>query len=95
MPKVTLDFDAKKYEELLAIFDFSPEKLTTEVKETLAIMLFRSGKISLGKAAELADLSLAEILERLEQLGIPAYKYEAEDWAVEKKGLRRLRNEGR
>lgn len=83
MPKVTLDFDPKKYEELLEIFDFSPEKLTTGLKETLVIMLFRSGKISLGKAAELADLSLSEMLERLERLGVPAYEYEKEDWAIE------------
>lgn len=91
MPKVTLDFDPKKYEELLEIFDFSSEKLTAELKETLAIMLFRTGRISVGKAAELADLRLAEMLERLEELGIPAYEYKEEDWAIEEKGLKKLR----
>ncbi len=91
MPKVTLDFESKKYRELLELFDFSQEKLTAGVKETLAILLFRSGRISLGKAAELADLHMVDMLERLEQLGIPAYEYQEEDWALEEIGLKRLR----
>ncbi len=91
MPKVTLDFEPQKYKELLELFDFSQEKLTAELKETLAIMLFRSGRISLGKAAELADLDVTDMLERLGQLGIPAYEYQEEDWALEEKGLKRLR----
>lgn len=91
MPKVTVDLDPKKYEELLEIFDFSPKRLSAELKETLAVMLFRSARISLGKAAELADLSLAEMLERLELLGVPAYEYKEEDWAIEKKSLKQLK----
>ena len=91
MPKVTLDFDPKKYEELLEIFDFSQEKLTVGLKEMLAIMLWRSGKISVGKAAELADLSLAEMLERLDQLGLPAYEYQQDDWAIDERSLKKLR----
>ncbi|MCS6903070.1 MAG: UPF0175 family protein [Candidatus Bipolaricaulota bacterium] len=87
MPKVTLDLDPEKYQELLEVFDFSPKKLSAKLKETLAIMLFQTGRVSLGKAAELADLSLTEMIERLVQLGIPVYEYDEEEWAIEKKSL--------
>lgn len=49
-----------------------------ELKERYALELYKQGKITLWKTAELANLSLWEILEKIKAKKIPA-KYDLED----------------
>lgn len=49
---------------------FSAELLEQGVHKVLAIKLFREGDISLGKAAKLAKMNIAEFTEYISQLGI-------------------------
>jgi predicted HTH domain antitoxin len=50
-----------------------------EAKQIVAIGLFASGRISLGKAAELAGYSRRAFMEILSRRGIPVVQYEADE----------------
>lgn len=49
-----------------------------ELKEEYAMELYRHGKVTLWKAAELAGLSLWEMIDKIKEEKIPV-KYEIED----------------
>jgi predicted HTH domain antitoxin len=49
-----------------------------ELKEDYAMELYRQGKVTLWKAAELAGLSLWEMIDRIREKKIPV-KYDVED----------------
>lgn len=55
-----------------------------DIKLVVAIEAFRRGLVSIGKAAELAELPLQVFIEELKKRGIPAYRYD------EKEALREL-----
>jgi len=55
-----------------------------DIKLVVAIEAFRRGLVSIGKAAELAELPLQIFIEELKKRGIPAYRYD------EKEALREL-----
>lgn len=46
------------------------------VDVALAENLFKSGELSLGKAAKLADMALADFIEHVSHLGIPVVNYD-------------------
>ena len=52
--------------------------LSRAVRELVALELYREGVISLGKAAEIAGLSLWEMMELLARKGVPI-RYGPED----------------
>ena len=52
-----------------------PEGVKKKLKIALAILLFKEGSISLGKATELTELSRVRFIEVLKKYGIPAYEY--------------------
>jgi len=54
---------------------FSEELLNQGVHITLATRLFREGDISLGKAAKIAKMSIAEYSDYISRLGIPLVDY--------------------
>lgn len=49
----------------------------------LAENLFKSGELSLGKAAKLANMSLAEFSEHVSRLGIPVVNYDPSELETE------------
>ena len=49
------------------------------VQESVALFLFQKKLISIGKAAELANMGLARFMELLQSLGIPQAEYTQED----------------
>lgn len=49
----------------------SPRKLEDELRLLVALELYREGRVSLGKAAEIAGLSLREFLYELRTRRIP------------------------
>jgi len=55
------------------------EKLVQELKKAIAIYLFRKGLLSIGKAAELAELCLADFMDVLVQNDVPVAVYTVED----------------
>ncbi|KPV61425.1 MAG: hypothetical protein AOA65_2241 [Candidatus Bathyarchaeota archaeon BA1] len=53
-----------------------PEFLSErDVKVAAAIEAFSRGSVSVGKAAEIAEISIQEFLLELRRRGIPAYPY--------------------
>jgi len=91
MRQVVLTFEDAQYEKLLEACDLSSVKLGHELAKALALMAYGTNKISLGKAAEIAGISLWEMMELLRTMGLPVYQYDDEDWEVEQKAIDRIR----
>jgi predicted HTH domain antitoxin len=53
--------------------------LVSEMRRATAVDLYRKGLFSIGKAAELADLSLAEFMDVLVEIGVPVTELTAGD----------------
>ena len=49
--------------ELIHVFKIREKELSRAVRESLAVELYRDGKISLGKAAEIARISRWEMFD--------------------------------
>ena len=62
---------------------FSDELLDQGVHTTLATKLFKEGDISLGKAAKIAKMSIAEYTEYVSRLGIAVVDFSEDDLAQE------------
>lgn len=60
--------------------------LSKAVRELVALELYREGLISLGKAAEIAGLSLWEMMELVARKGVPI-RYSPEDLKSDLKTL--------
>jgi prevent-host-death family protein len=58
---------------------FDEALLRSGVHVVMAVKLFDEGHISLGKAARLADMSVAEFMEHLASLNIPVARPEPEE----------------
>lgn len=57
-----------------------PESLSErDVKVAAAIEAFSKGSVSVGKAAEIAEIPIQEFLVELKRRGIPAYPYTNEE----------------
>jgi len=76
-------------QDLTRILRVSEKDLPKVVRLYLAIELYREGKISLGKAAEIAKVSKWEMMEILASKGIPL-QYDEEDLKEDVETLERL-----
>lgn len=57
-----------------------PESMSErDVKVAAAIEVFSKGSVSVGKAAEIAEIPIQEFLVELRKRGIPAYPYTDEE----------------
>ncbi|KAF0143863.1 MAG: putative small protein [Nitrospirae bacterium] len=61
------------------------------VRESIALFLFQKKLVSIGKAAELANMSLAQFMELLRSLKIPQAEYTEDDLAADMATIKRLR----
>lgn len=61
------------------------------VKESVALFLFQKKLISIGKAAELANMELVQFMELLESLKIPQVEYTHEDLTMDISAMKRLK----
>jgi predicted HTH domain antitoxin len=68
-----------------------PDMIPKKMKLALAVFLFQEESISLGKAAELAEMSRAEFAERLQSCGIAAYNYSETDFRRDAEAVRAYR----
>ena len=70
-----------------------PEDVKRKMKMALAILLFQEKSISLGKAAELADVSRVRFMEALKEHGLPSYEYSEKDFKRDQEALVKYREE--
>jgi predicted HTH domain antitoxin len=68
-----------------------PEEVKNKMKTALALLLFQERVISLGKAAELADMNRVKFLEVLAEHGLPAYEYGEKDFNRDQRGIAKYR----
>ncbi len=66
------------------------EKLVKETKQATAIDLFRQGLLSIGKAAELAEMCLSDFMDLLVENGIAVAEYDIEDLEKDRRAFERL-----
>lgn len=77
---------------ILALIKVHPDQLSQYIKRSLAVELYREGKLSLGKAAELAGTkSKWEMLMILNERGVPL-DYTAEDAQEDLRTLKEVLN---
>lgn len=65
-------------DDVLTILNIPKDKLSSELRIQLALFLYEKGKLSFGKARELAGLSVWEFMEKLNENKIPL-NYDIED----------------
>ena len=63
----------------LSVAGYDGEKLTEEVKQLLAVTFFQRNVLSLGQAAQLAEMHLWDFIQFLSQQGIPIAEYDDEE----------------
>lgn len=62
----------------------------TEFKQEIALLLFQAGRLTIGHASHLAQMSDAAFRELLKRRQIPLYNYDVEDFEIDLKNLREL-----
>jgi predicted HTH domain antitoxin len=70
-------------DELAALLE-GEQDLEHATRETLVMELFRRGKVSSGKAAELLRIPRVDFLHRASDLKIPVISMSPEEWEAEK-----------
>ncbi len=70
-----------------------PEEVKRKMKMALAILLFQEKSISLGKAAELAEVSRVRFMEVLKEHGLPSYEYGEKDFERDQEAMVKYREE--
>jgi predicted HTH domain antitoxin len=61
-----------------------------ELKRDIAVMLYEAGRLSTGKAAELAEMGYADFQHLLANRGVPS-NYDASDLEQDLRNIRKLR----
>ncbi len=62
---------------------FGEQMLRFGVEKDLALQLFQTGGITLAKAARIADMAMADFMELLARVDVPAVDYPASELAHE------------
>lgn len=70
-----------------------PEEVKRKMKMALAIILFQEESISLGKAAELAEVSRVRFMEALKEHGLPSYEYGEKDFERDQEAIVKYRED--
>jgi len=89
--KIELEFPENVYLALRSV-GLSKAKICNESKIALAMELFKRRMLSVGKASELADISLAEFMELLCKNHIPIVDYTDEELKEELSPIKLKRN---
>lgn len=63
---------------------------SSEFRQEIALYLFQTGRLTLGYASQLADMSPNAFRQFLKQSHIPLYSYDVEDFELDLKNLRQL-----
>ena len=70
-------------EDFLLSIKKTPEELVSEIVLMAAIKMFELGKLSSGKASELAGISRREFLEKCSMYGVSVFNYSDDEIAEE------------
>ncbi len=85
METLSVDFPR----DLINIFKIREKEFPHKIRETLSVELYREGLISIGKASEIANVSIWEMQEILAQRKIPL-NYYSEDLEADIKTLKKV-----
>jgi predicted HTH domain antitoxin len=66
-------------DDLAQAVQLTPDELAAQVRLMAALKMFELGKLSSGKAAELAGLSRVEFLEASSSYGVSPFNYAGEE----------------
>jgi len=80
-------------EDILLSLNETPEEFKNKLKLLAAIKLYEIGKLSLGKAAELAGMNKVDFMFELGKYNVPVIKYSVESLEDEIKTVNALANE--
>jgi predicted HTH domain antitoxin len=70
-------------DDLAASIEMTPEELASQVRLMAALKMFELGKISTGKAAELAGLTKVDFIEACGRYHVSMFNYKPEDVEAE------------
>ena len=70
------------------LLDYAPADLARRIKLYAAVLMFQSGELSAGAAAELAETDRFTFAEECRKHGVPLVSYPAEDLQKELAALR-------
>jgi len=77
--QVTLEYP----DDLESAVQTTPEEMNAQIRLMAALKMFELGKMSAGKAAELAGLSRVEFLETCGRYRVSVFNYPLEDLKAE------------
>jgi predicted HTH domain antitoxin len=80
--------------DLLGALDVPQGRLESRLRELIALELFREGRISSGKAAELLGISKGEFIHLLAHHGVAYFTESPDELAAELAAVERLLAEG-
>ena len=89
----TLTVSLQLPRDLLGALEVSEEQLETRLREVIALQLFREGRISSGKGAELLGLPKLAFIQLLARHGLTCFTESPEELAAEVKVLEQLLGE--
>jgi predicted HTH domain antitoxin len=89
MERVKIHMEVSK--DYLYAFDLNENRLSRELKLLSAIELYREHKISMGKAAEFAEMDKYMFQKELASRDIPTIDYDIEEVKTESDMLKNLR----
>jgi predicted HTH domain antitoxin len=75
MTRVQVDFNS----DVFATLRRSPEEIAREMRLAAAVIWYAQGRVSQSRAAELAEVSRAELLDALAESGVSASQETLED----------------
>lgn len=75
MTQVQVEFES----DIFATLRRSPEEVAREMRLAAAIVWYAQGRVSQGKAAEIAGVSRAKLLDALSESGVSACQETLED----------------
>ena len=78
-------------EDILLALNEKPSEFLKDIRIFAAIKFFEIGKLSIGKAAELAEMSKLDFIELLSKQKISVYNYPPEELKEDVSNIQRAR----
>jgi len=76
--------------ELAGLLQMFDKPVPDTARELIVLELYRQGRISSGKGAELLEMHRVAFIQRASQLGIPFFDMTDEEWRAEVEQARKL-----